>query len=133
VIPKRRGSNPPLITKEIPMSELFTVKPSLSQYYGRTVTKDMKFEEATENGEIRQKLENCVLTTEINREWTQGEIKNTLHSVQTEELPEGTIIIWSELQGYIVPNVPMYKLKDLEEEIREIKEIYRDNTDMNCK
>ena len=113
------------------MNELFTVKPSLSQYYGRTVTKEMEFDETTDNGEIHQTLKNCVLTTEINREWTQGEIKNTIHSVQTEELPEGTIIIWSELQGYIVPNVPMYKLKDLEEEIRAIKEIYADNTDIN--
>ena len=114
-------------------NELFTVKPSLSQYYGRTVTKEMKFDEKTDNGEIHQTLENCVLTTEINREWTQGSIKNTLKSVQTEELPEGTILIWSELQGYIVPNVPMYKLKDLEAEIREIKEIYSDNTDINPK
>lgn len=113
------------------MNELFTVKPSLSQYYGRTVTKGMKFDEKTENGEIHQTLENCVLTTEINREWEQGKIKNTIHSVQTEELPEGTIIIWSELQGYIVPNVAMYKLKDLEDEIMQIKEIYKDNTDMN--
>ena len=114
-------------------NELFTVKPSLSQYYGRTVTKEMKFDETTDNGEIHQTLENCVLTTEINREWTQGNIKNTLKSVQTEEVPEGTILIWSELQGYIVPNVPMYKLRDLEEEIREIKEIYYDNTDINPK
>ena len=112
-------------------NELFTVKPSLSQYYGRTVTKDMEFDEQTENGEIHQTLRNCVLTTEINREWEQGGIKNTLKSVQTEELPEGTIIIWSELHGYIVPNVPMYKLKDLEAEIKEIKEIYKDNTDIN--
>lgn len=112
-------------------NELFTVKPSLNQYYGRTVTKDMEFDETTENGEIHQILKNCVLTTEISREWTQGSIKNTLKSVQTEEVPEGTILIWSELQGYIVPNVPMYKLRDLEEEIRQIKEIYHDNTDIN--
>ena len=112
-------------------NELFTVKPSLSQYYGGTVTKEMECDETTDNGEIHQTLKNCVLTTEINREWTQGNIKNTLHSVQTEELPEGTVIIWSELQGYIVPNVPMYKLKDLEEEIKAIKEIYKDNTDIN--
>lgn len=114
-------------------NELFTVKPSLSQYYGRTVTKEMEFDETTDNGEIHQTLKNCVLTTEINRTWMQGDIKNTLHSVQTEELPEGTIIIWSELEGYIVPNVAMYKLKDLEEEIAQIKEIYKDNTDMNPK
>ena len=112
-------------------NELFTVKPSLNQYYGRTVTKEMEFDETTENGEIHQTLKDCVLTTEINREWEQGDIKNTIHSVQTETLPEGTIIIWSELEGYIVPNVPMYKLKDLEKEIASIKEAYKDNTDIN--
>jgi hypothetical protein len=112
-------------------NELFTVKPSLSQYYGRTVYKDTEFDEKTENGEIHQTLKNCVLTTEINRKWKQGEIENELHSVQKEILPEGTVIIWSELQGYIVPNVPMYKLRDLEAEIAEIKEIYKDNTDIN--
>lgn len=112
-------------------NELFTVKPSLTQYYGRTVTKDTKFDEKTDNGEIHQTLENCVLTTEINKEWEQNGIKNTLHSVQTEELPEGTVIIWSELEGYIVPNVPMYKLRDLEADIKDIKEIYKDNTDIN--
>jgi hypothetical protein len=114
-------------------NELFTIKPSLTQYYGRTVTKDMKFDERTENGEIHQTLENCVLTTEITKEWTQGDIKNKIHSVQTEELPEGTVLIWSETEGYIVPNVAMYKLRDLEEEIKTIKEIYHENTDINPK
>lgn len=112
-------------------NELFTVKPSLKQYYGRTVTKETEFDETTDNGEIRQTLKDCVLTTEINKEWTQGEIKNKLHSIMTEELPEGTVLIWSEQEGYIVPNVAMYKLKDLEEEIKGIKEIYHENTDIN--
>lgn len=67
-------------------NELFTVKPSLNQYYGRTVTKDMEFDESTDNGEIHQTLKDCVLTTEISREWTEGSIKNTLKSVQTETL-----------------------------------------------
>lgn len=114
-------------------NELFTVKPDLSQHYGRTVTKDMVFDESTENGEVHQTLKNLVLTTEINREWMQGDIKNEIHSVQKETLPEGTVIIWSELYGYIVPNVPMYKLKDLEKEVQDIKEIYKDNTDINPK
>lgn len=112
-------------------NELFTVRPSLKQYYGRTVTKEMRFDEKTDNGEVHQTLENCVLTTEINKEWTQCGIKNTLHSVQTEELPEGTVIIWTEKEGYVVPNVAMYKLNDLEEEINSVKEIYKDNTDIN--
>ena len=112
-------------------NELFTVKPSLTQYYGRTVTKEMEFDETTDNGEIHQTLKDCVLTTEINKEWAQGEFKNAIKSVQTEVLPEGTIIIWSELEGYIVPNVPMYKLRDLEKEIEAVKEAYKDNTDIN--
>ncbi len=112
-------------------NELFTLKPSLTQYYGRTVTMDMEFDEKTEDGEVHQTLKNCVLTTEISREWTYAGIKNKIHSVQTEELPEGTIIIWTEKEGYIVPNQPMYKLRDLEKEIQEIKEIYKDNTDIN--
>ena len=112
-------------------NELFIVKPSLTQHYGRTVTKDMEFDEKTDSGEIHQTLKNLVLTTETNKEWEYDGIKNTLHSVQTEELPEGTVLIWSEQYGYIVPNVPMYKLRDLESEIREIYEIYKDNTDIN--
>lgn len=112
-------------------NELFTVKPSLKQYYGRTVTKDLEFDEKNESGEVHQTLKNCVLTTEINKEWKQGEIENEFHSVQTEKLPEGTVIVWSEEEGYIVPNVPMYKLRDLEAEIKTVKEIYKDNTDIN--
>lgn len=112
-------------------NELFTVKPSLTQYYGRTVTKETRFDEKTDNGEIHQTLINCVLTTEVNREWEQSGIKNTFHSVQTEELSEGTVLLWSEREGYIVPNVPMYKLRDLEEDIKAVREIYKDNTDMN--
>lgn len=113
------------------ISELFTVKPSLTQYYGRTVTKETEFDEKTESGEVHQTLKDCVLTTEINKEWEYNGIKNTLHSVQTETLPEGTVIVWSETEGYIVPNVPMYKLRDLEAEINAVKEIYADNTDIN--
>ncbi len=114
-------------------NELFTVKPSLTQYYGRTVTKDMEFDERTENGVVHQTLKNCVLTTEINREWEQNGIKNALKSVQTEEMPEGTVIIWNEEMGYIVPNVTLCKLRDLEEDIKAVKEIYADNEDINPK
>lgn len=114
-------------------SELFTIKPDLTQFYGRTVTKDMEFDERTDDGVIHQTLKDLVLTTEINREWDRCGIKNTLHSVQTEELSEGTVLIWNEEMGYIVPNLSMCKLRDLEEEVKLVKEIYADNEDMNPK
>lgn len=114
-------------------NELFTVKPSLTQHYGRTVTKEMEFDEYTKDNEVHQTLKDLVLTTEINRESEYEDIKSTEHSVLTQEVPEGTILIWNELEGYIIPNVPVYKLRDLEEEIKQVKEIYKDNTDINPK
>lgn len=114
-------------------NELFIVKPSLRQYYGRTVTKDMKFDEYTENKEVHQTLDNLLLTTEINKNSDYNGVKSTEHSVLTQELPEGTILLWNELQGYIIPNVAVYKLNNLEKEIKEVKEIYKDNTDINPK
>lgn len=112
-------------------NELFVIKPNLQQFYGRTITKDMEFEEETDNKEVKQTLKDLVLTTEINKEWEFNGIKSTLHSTQTEELKEGTILLWSELDGYIIPAQEVYKIKDLEEEITLIKDIYKDNTDMN--
>ena len=49
-------------------NELFTIKPSLKQYYGRTVTKEMKFDETTEDGIVHQILDNLVLKTIIDKE-----------------------------------------------------------------
>lgn len=112
-------------------NELFTVKPSLKQYYGRTLTKDMEFEEETDNKEVKQTLKNLVLTTEINRESEYNGIKSKEYSKLTQEIPEGTVLLWTETEGYIIPNVPVYKLKDLEEEIKQVKDIYKDNTDIN--
>lgn len=107
-------------------NELFTIKPSLRQYYGRTVTKDMKFDEFTEDKTIHQTLENLVLTTVISKASEYNGVKSTEESKLTQELPEGTILIWSEEMGYILPDREVYKLKDLKEEISEIEEIYKD-------
>lgn len=114
-------------------NELFIVRPSLKQHYGRTVTKEMEFDEYTEDKTVHQTLKDLVLTTEIKKENEYEGVKSTENSVLTQDLPEGTILIWNELEGYIIPNVAVYKMKDLEEEIEEVKKIYKDNTDMNPK
>lgn len=114
-------------------NELFIVQPSLKQYYGRTITKDMEFDEKTENGRVHQVLKDLVLTTEIEEEQVYQNVTSKIKSTLVQEMPEGTILIWDEINGYIIPNHPMYKLKDLEKEIEEVKEIYKDNTDINPK
>ena len=57
-------------------NELFTVKPSLKQYYGRTVTKDMEFDEYTDDKSVHQTLKNLVLTTVIRKEHDFAGIKS---------------------------------------------------------
>lgn len=107
-------------------NELFIIKPSLRQYYGRTVTKEMQFDEYTDDKTVHQTLKDLKLTTEINKESEFNGIKSTEKSILTQELPEGTILIWNEQMGYILPDREVYKLKDLKEEIQEIEEIYKD-------
>lgn len=108
------------------MNEVFTIRPSLHQYYGRTVTKEMEFDEFTDDKTIHQTLKDLVLTTEINRESEFNGVKSTEKSILTQELPEGTILIWNEIEGYILPDREVYKLKDLKQEINEIEEIYKE-------
>ncbi|MDV3426953.1 MAG: hypothetical protein LIR50_07170 [Bacillota bacterium] len=112
-------------------NELFIVKPNLHQYYGRTVTKEMEFDETTEDGSVHQTLKDLVFTTHVHKESEYNNVKSTEDSKMTQEIPEGTILIWNEQDGYILPNVAVYKIKDLEKEIKTIKNIYKDNKDMN--
>lgn len=108
------------------MNELFTIKPSLRQYYGRTVTKEMEFDESTDDKTVHQTLKDLVLTTEVNKETEYNGVKSTEKSILTQELPEGTILIWNEQMGYILPDREVYKLKDLKKEIAEIEDIYKE-------
>lgn len=112
-------------------NELFIVKPSLKQIYGRTVTKDTVFDEKTDDGAVHQTLKDLIFITEIKREHEYGEIKTQEYSKLIQNLPDGTVLLWDEKMGYIVPNVPVYKIKNLEEEIKQVKEAYKDNTDIN--
>lgn len=107
------------------MNELFTIKPNLHQYYGRTVTKEMEFDETTEDKRVHQTLKDLVLTTIVHDENEYEGVKSTEDSKMVQELPEGTILIWDEKDGYIIPNVTLYKLTDLKEEISQIEEIYK--------
>lgn len=106
--------------------ELFTIRPSLRQYYGRTIKKDTEFDEYTDDKVVHQTLKDLVLTTEITRESEYEGVKSTEKSILTQELPEGIALIWNEQQGYIIPDRQVYKLKDLKKEIKEIEEIYKE-------
>lgn len=108
------------------INELFTIKPSLRQYYGRTVTKELEFDEYTEDKSVHQVLKNLLLTTIVKKVHEFAGIKSTEESTLTQELPEGTILIWTEEMGYILPDKEVCTLEDLKNEISQFEEIYKD-------
>lgn len=110
--------------------EYYTVKPNLKQLFGRKVTKDLEFDEKTDNGKVHQTLKDCVLTTHIASEEEHslfGIEEKVLVKEETkmeQTLPEGTILIWSEESGYIIPTFQMTTLEELKKDIEEIQNIY---------
>lgn len=119
--------------------EYYTIKPNLKQLFGRKVTKELEFDEYTEDKKVHQVLKDCVLTTYITNE-EKGSVYGVNEKVITKEetkitqnIPEGVILIWSEKSGYIIPDIQMTTLDELTKEITDIQEIYKvgDNNDTN--
>lgn len=107
--------------------EYFTIEPNLKQFYGKTVTKDTVFDEKTEDGTVEQHFENLTLTTKIKKEVEMND--DNPYGVKEETIievtvPEGTILIWDENEGFIVPKTIMTTLDELKKEIDSIGNIY---------
>lgn len=103
--------------------EYFVVRPSIKTFGGVKVTKDTCFETENDDKTIKQTLKDLVLTTTCDKETEFGGIKSTEHSVLTTEVPEGTVLIWGEDTGYIIPNYVMIKPEEAVEMLNQIKDI----------
>ena len=106
--------------------EYYTLKPNLKQVYGKKVTKDTKFTEKTEDGTVTQEFKDLTLKTKIKKEIEKGGFKIVEESTMTVTMPEGTILIWNEQEGFIVPQFQMCTLEELKEEIKDIETIYNE-------
>lgn len=104
--------------------EYYTLKPNLKQIYGKKVNKDTIFTDKTEDGIVEQEFKDLTLTTRINKknEFNGFEVEES--SVIKVKVPEGTILIWNEQEGFIVPQFQMCTLEELKEEINDMQEIY---------
>jgi hypothetical protein len=56
----------------------------------------------------------------------QGGFKIVEESKVQVTMPEGTVLIWNEQEGFIVPQYQMCTLEELEEDIKNIKDIYNE-------
>lgn len=104
--------------------EYYTIEPNLKQIYGKKVTKDTVFDEQIDDGTITQHFENLTLTTTIKKESIAGDFNFIEESKISVTMPENTILIWNEEEGFIIPQCRMTTLEDLKKEITDIEEIY---------
>ena len=104
--------------------EYYTLKPNLKQIYGKKVNKDTVFTDKTEDGTVEQEFKNLTLTTRIKKSNTVGEYEISEESIMIVKVPEGTILIWNEQEGFIIPQFQMCTLEELKEEINDMQEIY---------
>lgn len=103
--------------------EYFVVAPSTKLFGGVKVEKDTEFETWNDEGTVHQKLKDLVLVTEVKKESEFGDIKSSEESKLTTELPEGTVLIWGEDTGYIVPNYHMVKISEAIKGYEQIEDI----------
>lgn len=103
--------------------EYFVVQPSVRLFGGVKVTKETEFETYNDEETVHQTLKDLVLTTELTKESEYNGIKIKEESKLMTEVPEGTILIWGEDTGYIIPNYRMVKVEDAIESLQKIDEI----------
>lgn len=103
--------------------EYFVVAPSTKLFGGIRVDKETEFETYNDDQTVHQILKDLVLTTEVKKESEFNGIKSNEDSKLVTELPEGTVIIWGEDTGYIVPNYHMVKVNEAIEAYKKVEDI----------
>lgn len=104
--------------------EYYVYAPSLKQIYGKKVDKNTEFTEKTENGKVKQTFKDLVLTTNVKSKTKQGNFEIEENSTMKIKVPEGTVLLWDENQGFVIPQYIPTTLEDLKKEIEDIQEIY---------
>lgn len=103
--------------------EYFVVNPSVKLFGGIKVTKDTEFETYNDDKTVYQTMKDLVLTTKITKESEYNGIKMQEESKLITTVPEGTVLIWGEDTGYIIPNYTMVKVEDAIKSLEQIKDI----------
>lgn len=103
--------------------EYFVVKPSVKLFGGIKVDKNTEFETYNEDKTVKQTMKDLVLTTEVTRESEYNGIKQREESKLVTDVPEGTVIVWGEDTGYIIPNYVMVKPEEATEMLKELNNV----------
>ncbi len=103
--------------------ERFLLEPEYTPLFGITVRKDTDIEDWTNDKTVHQTIKDLVLTTEIKRkEAGNGESLKGIEetSILKLELEEGTRLLWTESQGYMLPTQRLTTRKEIKENLENL-------------
>ena len=103
--------------------EYFVVNPSVKLFGGVKVTKETEFETWNDDKTVHQTFKNLKLTTKIRKKSEYNGMKMKEESKLETTVPEGTVLIWGEDTGYIVPNYVMVKVDEAIASLEQVKDI----------
>ena len=103
--------------------EYFVVQPSIKTFGGIKVDKNTKFDVYNDDKTVHQVFNKGVLITHIKRELNYNDIKSTETSKMETQVPLGTVLLWDEANGYIIPNYNMVKPEEAKELLSKIVDI----------
>lgn len=102
--------------------ETFVVAPNYQPYLGVTITKDTDIDDITEDGTVHQIIKGTEFITEIKRKIEQDGIPIEEEDNIKMTLKEGTILVYSPGEGYIIPSVPVKTLNQIREDLELLKD-----------
>jgi len=105
--------------------ERYIIAPQSRLYLGVKVTKetDIEDEEKTEYGTVHQTIKDLTLTTKIDRESNAYGIDTKENSELVQKIQEGTILIWLEGQGYVIPEMRVCTVEEALNDLKVLEEL----------
>ena len=101
----------------------YVLQPSVKLFGGIKVDKDTSFDTYNDDKTVHQVFKNGKLTTHVKRETNYNGIKSTEISKMETEVPERTVLLWDEENGYIIPNYHMVRVEEAIETLEKVKDI----------
>ena len=100
--------------------ERFIIEPNLTPIFGVTVTKETDIEDWTEDKKVHQTIKDLVLTTVVKDKFKKNGVEIEEDSKLIIKLSEGTRLIWTEAEGYILPTQRLVSRKEIKEELKNL-------------
>ena len=109
--------------KEQEKIERFLLEPTYTPLFGLTVTKDTVIDDYTDDKKVHQTIKDLVLTTIVKDTIKNEDYEMTEDSKLVMKLKEGTRLLWTQTEGYILPKQPLVTRNEIRENLNNLEGI----------